>query len=88
MLTMPSASTESDFISFTQAAVAVMARTGRYHSPHNVANAARRMGAITTGPDGREGTTARTAAKLADHYISSGGYFTPRAHTPGTPNAA
>ena len=86
---MPSASNDTDWKSFSDGTLAVIQRTGRHHSVWNITAAARRMGEVAIGPNGRQGMTTATAVKIAEQYLSSG-YFTPRTPRipPGTPDAA
>jgi hypothetical protein len=67
----------SDFLTWSQAAHAIGEQTGQFHSPHNIATAARRQNLAVTDEHGREGTKRGAANKLAKLWRETG-YFTPR----------
>jgi hypothetical protein len=67
----------ADFLTWSEAAHVIGQQTGKFHSPHNLANATRRLGQVATDENGREGMKRPTATKLANLWLATG-YFTPR----------
>jgi hypothetical protein len=86
-ITMSSAANDPDFLTWSEGTFAIEQQTGRHHASQHIARAVRRLGLVVIDASGREGMTSATAAKLANHYLSSGGYFTPNARS-GIPSAA
>ena len=66
-----------EFLTWSEGTHEIGKRTGKYHSPHNVANACRRLNLVAIDDNGREGLSPATAAKLARLWLATG-YFTPR----------
>jgi hypothetical protein len=69
--------TNRNFLSWSEATHVIGQQTGKFHSPHNLANATRRMKLVAVDENGREGMTPATATKLARLWLETG-YFTPR----------